>query len=63
MPYYDNPMTSTPHLLLIQTGDGTIAVRFPSAQAARDWEDAHEGELGEVIGCVPLASKSEALRG
>lgn len=54
----------TPYLLLVQTDRGhTIAVKFPSADAARDWEDEHEMELGTVIGCVPLVSKREALRG
>lgn len=54
----------TAHLLLIQTDEGgTIAVRFPSQEAAREWEDEHENELGEVIGCVPVVTKAEALRG
>lgn len=57
-------MTATTHLLLVQTDRGhTVAVQFPSANAARDWEDEHEMELGTVIGCVPVVTKAEALRG
>ena len=55
-------MTGT--LLLIQTDDGdTIALRFPSVAAARDWEDAHEMEIGTVIGTARIVTKTEALRG
>lgn len=54
----------TPHLLLITTAQGaTVAVRFPSADAARDWEDEHEMDLGTVVGLIPLVTKAEALRG
>jgi hypothetical protein len=63
-PYHDNPMTTTGTVLLIQTDAGdTIAVRFPSIAAARDWEDEHEMELGTVIGTARVVSKTEALRG
>lgn len=56
-------MTAT-HLLLIQTDqDEIVAVRFPSAEAARDWEDEHEVEIGTVVGCVRVVTKAEALRG
>lgn len=54
---------TTGTLLLIQTDDGdTIALRFPSVAAARDWEDAHEMEI-TVIGTARLVNKTEALRG
>lgn len=57
-------MTGTAHLLLITTEQGgTMAVRFPSADAAQQWEEQHEDELGEVIGLVPVVTKAEALRG
>lgn len=64
---YGKSMTSaatTPHLLLIMNFQGsTIAVRFPSAAAAEEWEEQHENELGEVVGLVPIVTKAEALRG
>jgi hypothetical protein len=57
-------MTTTGTVLLIQTDAGdTIAVRFPSIAAARDWEDEHEMELGTVIGTARVVTKTEALRG
>lgn len=53
----------TPHMLLITNAQGSIdAVRFPSADAARDWEDANSHRLGEVVGCVPVSTKREVLR-
>lgn len=49
----------TPHILLVTTGQGsTVGVRFPSAEAAREWEDAHPDVEG--VGCVPLVTKSQA---
>lgn len=60
---YGKSMTNSEHLLLIQTREGgTVAVRFPSRDAASKWEDEHEYELGEVIGLVTVVTKAEALR-
>jgi hypothetical protein len=52
----------TPHLLLIENREGsTVAVRFPSAAAAQEWEDAHADKV-EAISLVPIVTKAEALR-
>ena len=49
-------------MLLVSTAQGEIvAVRFASAQEARDWEDENEADLS-VSGCARVVSKSEALR-
>lgn len=53
--------TNTAHILLIQTREGgTAAVRFPSAEAAREWDDAHPDV--ESVGNVPMYTRSEAAR-
>jgi hypothetical protein len=55
-------MTNTAHVLLVETDEGGIvAVRFPSVDAARQWEDEHEDRL-TVVGCFPVTTKAEALR-
>lgn len=54
---------TAPHFLLLANSEGDlVAVRFPSVDAARAWEDEHEEEV-EVNGCVRIVSKAEALRG
>lgn len=55
----------TKYMLLIQTkqGDVVAAGSFPTVVAARAWEDEHEADLsGEVVGCVRVITKAEALR-
>lgn len=48
------------HVLLIETAQGaTVAVRFPSIDAAREWEDAHPDVEG--VGCAVLVTRKEAL--
>lgn len=48
------------HILLIEDNEGgVIGVAFPSADAARDWEDTHEVS---AVGCVPLMTPAAALR-
>lgn len=55
-------MTGT--LLLVQTENETLAIRFPSVAAARDWEDEHEMDMpGTIIGTARVVSMAEALRG
>lgn len=50
----------TPHILLVNSPEGNVeAIRFPSADTARDWEDAHPNI--EAVGCVRIATKWEAL--
>lgn len=56
-----SPRKSAPAVLLVETSSGeTVAVRFPSVDAAREWEDAHEGAL-TVVGAPRLVSRKEAL--
>ena len=49
------------HVLIITTPNrGGVAVRFPNSNAAREWEDKHELEIGTVIGCFPIVSTAAA---
>lgn len=48
-------------VLLVETPDGPVGVRFPDTVAARAWEDDHAGDL-TAVGCVPIVTKAEALR-
>lgn len=49
-----------PAVLLVETTDGNVvAVRFPSVDAARAWEDSHP-EV-QAVGCPRLVSRAEAL--
>lgn len=51
---------TTPHVLLVEGDQGeTIALRFASASAARDWEDAHPAV--QAVGCVPLVTQAQAI--
>lgn len=54
---------NTPHVLILDPDRGgeVLAVRFPSREAARAWEDEHDP--GVVLGCFPIVTPSAALRG
>ena len=53
--------TTTAHILLVETAEGgNVAVRFPSAAAAQDWDDDHPDI--ETIGLVPVVSATAAIR-
>ena len=55
-------MTEAAYVLIINTSCGDqVAVRFPNAIAARNWEDDHEMEVGAAIGCIRIVSKACAL--
>lgn len=48
-------------VLLVESVRGDIiGVRFPTVEAARQWEDEHEDEI-TARGVVRLVSRSEAL--
>jgi hypothetical protein len=57
------PNAKPPYLLLIEDGQGdTIGVRFPTAEAAREWEDEHQMEIGTVRGVVRVVTTAEAIK-
>ncbi len=47
-------------VLLVSAGDEVLAVRFTSADAARDWEDTHPQI--DARGIARPVSAAEALR-
>lgn len=50
------------HVLLVETAAGdVVAVRFPTAAAARDWQDQHDDQL-TAVGCPRVVTRAEALR-
>jgi hypothetical protein len=53
-------MTTTPAVLMVDTPEGnTIAIRFPSRDAARSWEDRHPTVV--VSGCLDLVTQCGAV--